>query len=431
MRKVLSVLVWLTLAAAAGAGERTHRLDRIERPPAGWQGAVFAPNFAFPKTAPAEARPWEAVSFRKEPKRYLSVLLAYALEGQNRVHWRVGRNKARGWYHVPWLGLGPNGREFIHGLTRAHDLAPGTLGAAQTACRQSWALAFYNPAGGAVLGRVWRRVGQGRGGPDLGALPFPVGTVAVKLVFTDATAREDARLTGAPEIAANIHVGDAGRCARAVDAEGKPRARSPRTLRLIQFDIAVREDRATYKTGWVYASFAYDGTKSGRDPWAKLVPVGLMWGNDPQLSDAAFAKGAEPRQSIVFDGHVFGRAGRMNGVTDERTSACSSCHMAAQWPSVTPMTAPADWREAKCWFRNLDARYPFGFTPSAKEGCSNPVALEKTRALDFSLQLAIGLRNWSLANAKEGKETRTTIGKLNRTGVTLTVDGMESLPLRR
>ena len=145
----------------------------------------------------------------------------YALEGQDRTHWRLQQNRVRGWYHVPWLGPGANGREFIHGLTRARDLSPGELGPKQTACRQNWALAFYNEAGGAVLGRVWRRVAQRRGGPDLSALPFPVGTVAVKLVFTEATAGDDARLAGAPEIEANVHAdaipGDAT-CASAVDS---------------------------------------------------------------------------------------------------------------------------------------------------------------------------------------------------------------------
>ena len=93
----------------------------------------------------------------------------------------------------------------------------------------------------------------------------------------------------------------------------------------------------------------------------------------------------------------------MNGLVDERSSACSSCHMAAQWPSVARMSAPANWDEGKCWFRNLDARYPFGFEPGSTQGCSNTIALRKTQSLDFSLQLAIGLRNWSYG----AREART------------------------
>lgn len=421
-------LLLVAFAPPASAG----RLDRIERPPAGWRGPVFAPRFDFPARVRADHYAWEAISFRKEPERYLRALLDYALEGQDRVHWRLQVNAKRRWYHVPWLGPGINGREFIHGLTRARDFAPGELGPTQTACRQNWALAFYNEPGGAVLRRIWGRGGRD---PNLTALPFPAGTVAVKLVFTEATAADDPRLDGAPELEANIHldrVPNDATCASATDADGRPAARRPRTLRLIQIDLAAREGRASYKTGWVFGSLLHDGRLKGNDPWAKLVPMGLMWGNDPQLSDADAAGGAVPRQSIVFgDAKTFGRGGRMNGIVDERSSACSSCHMAAQWPTVAPMAAPGDWASGRCWFRNLNARYPFGFAPETTGGCGNPVALKKMRALDFSLQLSIALRNWSLERAKSGKPVRTAIGQLQRRGGLLTVDRLEVVPLRR
>lgn len=321
----LVLFLALAFVPPAVADGLAARLDRIEKPPAAWRGPVFAPRFDYPGSANADVYAWQAISFRKEPELYLRALLDYALSGQDREHWRLAGNGLRRWYHVPWLGPGANGREFIHGLTRARDLAPGELGEDQTACRQNWALAFYNDVGGAALGKIW---GQGRRDPDLSALPFPSGTVAVKLVFTEATVADDARLAGAPEIEANIHIDHApgdGMCASAVDNGGKPAARAPRRLRLIQVDVATREDRASYKTGWVFGSFIYDGRRAGDDPWAKLEPMGLMWGNDPQLTDADAADGAKPRQSIVFDVAAgFGRGGRMNGVVDERSSACSS-----------------------------------------------------------------------------------------------------------
>lgn len=424
-RVLIVVLIALAVASAVGA----RPFDRMEKPPAGWRGPVFTPSFTFPKRAAPETHPWIAISFRKEPERYLHALLDYALEGQDRVHWRLQANKARRWYHVPWLGPGAHGREFIHGLTRARDFVPGELGPTQTACRQNWAVAFYNDIGGATLGKIW---GRGTRDPNLNALPFPEGTVAVKLVFTEASASDDPKLAGAPELDANIHTGaNANACPPSETLSGRPAARTPRTLRLIQIDFAVREHRASYKTGWLFGSFRYDGTMPGTDPWRKLVPLGLMWGNDLQLSDEAAAAGARPRQSIVFEaGKGFGRGGRMNGIVDERSSACSSCHMAAQWPSVAPMAAPAAWADAKCWFRNLDARYTFGFPPGMKGGCADPKALEQISALDFSLQLTIALRNWSMERAT-GKPIVTRIGKLKRTGDTLTVDGLNSLPLKR
>ena len=427
LARVLFALLVLIVFGGSADATAVRGLDRVEAPPAGWSGPVFAPRFDYPRAAKAEDYPWQAISFRSEPERYLRAMLEYALAGQDRVHWRLQANAVRGWYHVPWLGPGAQGREFIHGLTRARDFAPAELGPAQTACRQNWALAFYNDAGGVVLGKIWGRGGRD---PNLNFLPFPPGTLAVKLVFTQATATDDPKLAGAPELLANVHAGDG--CAAATDARGKPAARAPQMLRLIQVDLAARETRASYKTGWVFGSFRYDGTIAGNDPWAKLVPMGLMWGNDPQLSDAAADAGEKPRQSVVFDAGVgFGRGGRMNGIVDERASACSSCHMAAQWPSVAPMTAPAAWDEARCWFRNLDARYTFGFPPGTASRCSDPAALEKIWPLDFSLQMTIAVRNWSMEKARRGRTVQTNVGKLTRRGAELTVNGMEALPLER
>lgn len=431
---VFLIAVVAALSAIDGASARgVERLERMESPPKGWAGPTFAPRLDFPGRPRLEVRPWIDVSFRNDPARYLRVVLAYALEGQDRADWRLQANSVRRWYHVPWLGPGANGREFIHGLTRARDFHAGELSAAQTACRQNWAVAFYNEAGGATLGRVWMPVVRGKGGPDLSALPFPVGTVAVKVVYTEATEADDPRLVGAPELRANIHVraGDGAPCPPSVDATGRATARAPQTLRLMQIDLAVRETRASYKTGWVFGSFVYDGRLPGNDPWAKLAPIGLMWGNDPLMSDAEVATGVKPRESVILSGAGLGRGGRMNGPADEPRSACSSCHMAAQWPTVAPMNAPAEWSEAKCWFRNLDARYPFGFAPEGTRGCADVEALAKIKPLDFSLQLAIGLRNWSLATTGDGKAKRTSIGKLARDGEALTVDGLTSVPLRR
>lgn len=423
---IIAALMLMPAFAAASP------LDRIERAAKSWRGPSFEPNFAFPSQKVVDAHPWAAISYRREPKRYLSAVLDYVLEGQDRKNWHLQSNKMRGWYHMPWIGPGPTGREFIHGLTRERDFAPGELGPTQTQCRQNWAVAFFNPAGGYVLGRIWKDARRGRA-PDLVHLPFDAGTVIAKLVFTEATMQDTPLLTAAPELTANINVR-----AQAVDAACPNAAatkRAPRKLRLIQIDLAIKEARADYKTGWVFASFVYDGRKPGDDPWTKLEPIGLMWGNDPFLTDADAAAGAKPLESNVFTdlgfGHAFGRGGRMNGLVDERSSACSSCHMAAQWPTAAHMTPSLNWAEAKCWFRNLDARYPFGLEPGAKHQCADLPSTSAMVPLDFSLQLAIALRNWSMAHTKEGVMRRTALGRLKRQGNDLTVNEVPSVELRR
>ncbi|MEQ1753059.1 MAG: hypothetical protein ABL973_02880 [Micropepsaceae bacterium] len=432
MRLWFTILV-LLLGMATGS-VRANTLDRLSPHPADWKGHLFKGSYAYPRKVPDEKHPWLSINFRSDPRRYLNSLLAYALEGQDLRHWDVAANKVRRWYHVPWLGPGPNGREYIHGLTRGRDFAPRELSPRQSDCRQNWVMAFYNGTGGALLGRIWS---DSRSGPDFRYLPFLLNTVAVKLVFTEATEADDPALKDAPRLQVAIHDSserNESGCPTARAADGQSAHRTPSWLRLVQFDVAVREQRASYKTGWVFGSFRYDGAIEERDWWNRLKPIGLMWGNDPQLADSLTDEGMRPRQSIVFEGAVaasLGRGGRMNGPADDRASACSSCHMAAQWPSVAPMLAPTDWTEAKCWFRNVDGRYPFGWPPGPAHKCGDADALEKIAPLDFSLQLTIGARNWAMDKLRNADRVITRAGVLTRDGQgRVLVDGIPALSLK-
>jgi hypothetical protein len=334
-----------------------------------------------------------AFDFRTEPDAYMFAVLGYVLEGQNRKTWRVQDNPVRRWYHVPWMHTGKIGREFISGLTRELASLPGELGRGQTGCRQNWAVAFYNATGGSTLHQVW---GDGTAPPNVNKARFDPGTVVAKLLFTEATASEFAALGGAPTIQANINQGP-DRDALGCVADTNPRA--PATLRLLQLDVAIRDPRSPV-TGWVFGTFIFDGRRPGTDPWDKLTPVGLMWGNDPDLSDAAAATGAKPRESIVLRdaglGRSFGRGGRMNGPVDNPQSSCLACHMTAQYPSLNKGLAPTasqtEWSDIKCWFRNLAPDQPFG----ASAPCGQRVPA--SRSMDYSLQLALGVRNYLKEN---------------------------------
>ncbi len=55
---------------------------------------------------------------------------------------------------------------------------------------------------------------------------------------------------------------------------------------VLQIDVAVKDSRASGTTGWVFGTFNYNSAASGARPWDKMVPVGLMWGNDPLLTPA-------------------------------------------------------------------------------------------------------------------------------------------------
>jgi hypothetical protein len=233
---------------------------------------------------------------------------------------------------------------------------------------------MYNDAGGYTLGRVWADASA----PNPAAALFPEGTVAVKLLFTQATPEEVPFLQGAPEWTAYVDV--------------KPGVRGLQTLRLLQIDIAVR-DGAADPTGWVFGTFQYDRDAPGMTPWQKVVPVALTWGNDPGVTpdDVSLHRKSikeswiNPAAPIVDfrnkQGKVMGWAGRANGPVDNTASSCLSCHSTAQHPAFADLVPPGEGglKEKLCWFRNL--RQGQAFTPQAQ-------------SLGSSLQLAAGIQNF-------------------------------------
>jgi len=326
----------MTAVATATAGTFPDSHDSV---PANWRGNIFRLSQQFPtsdpsKAVPAPTYPWQQTDFRAQPALYIKAVFDYVQEGNREVDWNVQNNAIRPWYHAPWMHFGDKGREFVRGMTRERTTPPpkepgkGELGPQQTTCFQNWAVGFLNAPGGYVLGQVWAN-------PDapepLKAL-FPEGTVAAKLLFTSANVDQAPYLNGTLEWEANIDT--------LAPADTKCRFSSGRTiqkLRLLQMDLAVRDRRADSTTGWIFATYSYDGSRGGAGWWERMVPVGVMWGNDPTLDKAAFDAGARVKESWInldlkTPQHL-GWLGRLNGPVDNPASACLSCHMTAEVPA--------------------------------------------------------------------------------------------------
>src|SRR5690606_20251409 len=128
--------------------------------------------------------------------------------------------------------------------------------------------------------------------------------------------------------------------------------------------------------------------------------VGIMWGNDPEISDSAYTNPQptvtrinpnlketiiNPDTNELPPTHL-GWNGRLTGPVDNPRSSCMSCHMTAEVPTLSPLTPffqanpPAEGSpEWMRWFQNGACGVPFD---------------SGTRSADFSLQLAIGITNW-------------------------------------
>lgn len=357
-------------------GQAVAFVDAHDTPPANWPGPVFRLSQDYPAALPGLGEaPWRQIDFRTQSHRYLAAVLDYALDGNTAVDFRGQDNTVRPWFHAPWMHFGEKGREFIHGLTSERRSRPKELAPTQTEPARNWAVSLYNPRGGFVLGQVWRNHDQ----PDPKKAAFPEGTVAFKLLLTTASLSQVPFLKGSMQWEADID---------------RARGNGPRPkLRLLQIDVAIRDRRADDTTGWVFGTFIYNGDAPGDTVWERMVPIGVMWGNDPDR----LAEEEGPLRETVINPDArpviqhLGRGGRLNGPVDNPVSSCMSCHSTAQIPpDLSRPTVPgvlpnnASQQVIEQYFRNIKAQTPF--TPGQL-------------SLDYSLQLQSGISNWAQARA--------------------------------
>jgi hypothetical protein len=331
-------------------------------------------------------------------KKYLLAVRDYCFEGNVNPlptvpgavdqNWALEKNKNRGWYHAPWQHwdhTGRAGREAIRGLTREATSQPRQLAATQTTKFQTYAVGFYNNFGGYTIGQVWRDHRK----PDPTGTRFPVGTVVCKVLFTQATVDQVPFLSPPVEWEAYAETSDADR------------TRKVQRVRLLQMDIMVRDPRVEKinGSGWVFGTFCYNGALGNPNRWYNLVPVGLQWGADEALSDEGEVNPQPTRtvinkrlkETVINESHELppqhlGWGGRLNGPADYYASSCMSCHSTAQYPVVAAMNPeftktppPRGSGEWMRWFRNIKCGDPFS---------------EHSASVDFSLQLAGGIKNY-------------------------------------
>ena len=149
---------------------------------------------------------------------YIKSIIDYVKEGQdpnldNKVGFQVKVNGKTRWYNVPWMAYDPSvGREYVHGTTNErttylNDLINGAneptrgvnsiAGESQDCTKQwphgfeSWSVGFYNEYGGYAMGKAYPHTGVPQvvdwmGSAMPAGLPFPTGTVVVKILTTSA-----------------------------------------------------------------------------------------------------------------------------------------------------------------------------------------------------------------------------------------------------
>jgi len=367
------------------------------QPPASqYSGPLFELSQSYPTQAPQGALP---DFFKKLPAKpdnnfetwraYMEEVKHYCLEGNVEVDWNVQKNKLRQWYHMPWQHYGPLGREGIHGLTKEAQIPVKQLAQTQIASGQTYAVGIYNDIGAYTIGEVWKDPNNPDPGFTSQPKSFANGTVVCKALFADIDR------TTVPFLVNPVlwqgYITETFTSAN----------RKIKDVALIQMDIAVRDTRMS-DTGWIFGTFQYNGAKTGKAGWDNLVPVGIMWGNDPKETGNDFTNPTptETRinpalQQTAINANTkelppthLGWNGRLNGPVDNPNSSCLSCHATGESPQVAimnptfqpkdkiPSPGSAEWMK---WFQNIPAGHPF--TPG-------------TKSTDYSLQLSGGLVNY-------------------------------------
>ena len=410
---VSSAIIAALLSACAIKPTQTPFPDYGYAPPTSeYSGPLFKLSQNYPTQMPDKSKlpGFLNTDFTQDWRAYIMQVRDYCFEGNVAADWRVENNKVRGWYHIPWQHYGPMGREAIHGLTKEAPLAAGQLASSQLYTNAvAYAVGFYNEFGGYTIGKVWKDHTK----PDPSMTTdegFPVGTVVCKTLFVNMP--PDLVKAQVPFLANPVTwqayvTKDFSSCV----VPGVPCERSVMPVALIQMDIMVRDDRAPF--GWVFGTFQYNGQLNNAAPWNNLVPVGLQWGNDPevqdnipQLVDGTFPQNTPaaitPINAKLTNTRINNNAselppthlgwdGRLNGPVDNPRSSCMSCHMTASYPgeplsglfvkaSDRPQSGTPEWNTWWLqWFQNVRCRELF---------------LNAKQSLDFSLQLSGGIQNF-------------------------------------
>lgn len=333
--------------------------------------------------APAGGFPWEKISFKRDPEKFMRTVLSYCWEGNEEANFYVQKNTLRKWYHAPMLTNGAYGREFVHGLRSERISEPGELHPDQKRTYRNYSVSFYNEPGGYTIGQVWCNPNE----PDPKKANFPAGTVMFRLVFTTADTAEVPYLLNSMRWMAYV---DAATSA----PFGK---KGLEDVNLLQVDIGVKTSSTDAPTGWVFGTFVYNGALKGAKVADRLVPVGLQWGNDPQLTDTVFRAGGKPTECWINSAIVgknglvqyMGNKGRVTGLVDGKSGSLLSDYATACWPTVAVQPNRSNTPDqVALYFRNLSPGTPF-----------SPASV----SLDYSLDLAAGIYNfYSIKGAPEG-----------------------------
>ena len=419
-------LLWILPASATDPFASNNGLY----PPEGqWSGAYRSLNYDYPESAENK---WFVVAPRaplsiENADQYVAALKAFVEPSMRGMvdtahNWDPASN---GWYGMLWQGQGeasPNGaidptsgQEAILGAFSGQVIKQATFAdSGLKVDMQNHTVIYYDALSATMLNRLWANPFN----PDRTAVSFPEGGMVVKAAAVTPTpdlwpVLEDSAIWNVFRPPVTTLKGPGDNPTSDAAAQVLP-------LRVLQFDIIVKDTAVSPQTGWVFVTYVYDKDAPGETTWDKLVPLGAMWGNDPAFArepDGKDPSGGPLQETWInpkapsYAQSSLGWGGRLSGpidvadrhnvlLTDGRrvpelhASSCLSCHGTAQFPFVAnlypspnktfppegtlfPMYPPGSEMWAR-WFQNR----PGTLAQNVNEGS---VALDYDMLIMFAL----------------------------------------------
>jgi hypothetical protein len=321
-------------------------------PKSQYNGPLFKLSHDWPAEAagPVNDAPWRRAMGNKQisPKNanaYVLALKQYVSADARKLFLDPNFDAAAAkWYNEPWLG---SLREAIHGTYPAGQFGPSIFpGTGLKTTFDTHVLTYYLDRAAYPLTKVWSRSALK---PAIGTanFQFPEGSVVVKAAVF---------VSDDPKIQTNWWPVTNGAAKwplyLSIPSSASPQ-NPPQVINgyVMQFDIIVKDTAAAPKTGWVFATLVYDVNAPGKDAWDKMVPLGAMWGNDPNVNSSApnpppLTENWINPKAPKYSTQTLGWGGRLSGPNDGATndiqvgnqviknapnSSCMSCHGPAEW----------------------------------------------------------------------------------------------------
>ena len=318
-------------------------------PPSQYSGPFFKLSHHWPSRPlpPLKNPPWsQAIGGKLINKEnagaYVAALKQYVSANARQLilNYKDWDGDKAHWYTEPWIG---SIRESIHGTYAAGQFGPPVF--PDTGLKVTFdthALTYYDERAAYTLYKVWR---EGAMKPDVKTanFQFDEGSVVLKAAVFGS---DD------PNVQSNWWpvTDGAAMWPLYVAIPESSKTATPAVLNgyVMQFDMIVKDTVSAPKTGWVFTTLVYDVNASG-DAWDKMVPLGVMWGNDPGVTSSDLQETWINPNAPKYSTQTLGWGGRLSGPNDgarndiqvgtkvllnEPDSSCMSCHGPAEWQPV-------------------------------------------------------------------------------------------------